>query len=105
MPFKSPRQRRKVMMEMRGRLPRVDWEEVARRANLRILARTSDIRKARPGQKQFEIRLRGGGGRFDSDYGFGMNPPIVIHARSKAEALKQLKLPKTVKVLKVEEVE
>ena len=37
-----------------------------------------------------------------TEYGFGMNPPISIRAKSKSLALKQLKIPKTVKVAKIE---
>lgn len=104
MPFHSPRQRKAAMAKMKGRLPKVNWKEVGRLHNLRMLARTSDLRKSREGEKQFEVSLSGGGGRFDSDYGFGMNPPIVVNAKSRAEAMKKLQLPKGVKVRKVEEV-
>ena len=40
----------------------------------------------------------------ETEYGFGMNPPIVVHAKSKEEALKQLRLPKTVKVVEIVKV-
>jgi hypothetical protein len=34
----------------------------------------------------------------DTEYGFGMNPPIVVFGRDKKEALRTLKLPGSVKV-------
>lgn len=37
----------------------------------------------------------------DSEYGFSNNPPIVIHAKNKKEAIAQLRLPKTVKVAEI----
>lgn len=33
-----------------------------------------------------------------TEYGFGNNPPIVIHAKSKTQAIGKLRLPKCVKV-------
>ena len=39
-----------------------------------------------------------------SDYGFGTNPPIVVKAKSKADAIKKLKLPKTVKFRKIKKI-
>ena len=34
--------------------------------------------------------------------GFGFNPPLVIRAKNKENAKKQLKLPKTVKIANIE---
>lgn len=55
--------------------------------------------------KQFEIELvdTSDSGRFDGEYGFGVNPPIVLCAKDKSDAVAQLKLPKNVKVLRVKE--
>jgi hypothetical protein len=33
-----------------------------------------------------------------TEYGFGTNPPIVVHAKSKTQAIEKLRLPKCVKV-------
>ena len=38
----------------------------------------------------------------DTEYGFGANPPIVVHAKNKRAAIGQLKLPKRVKVVRIE---
>lgn len=59
--------------------------------------------------KEYEIYLKyvGKGKRpayTHSDYGFGVNPPIVIRARTKKGALKKLKLPSTVKVRRIKKV-
>lgn len=40
----------------------------------------------------------------ESEYGFGMNPPIVIRAENKKEAIRQLKLPGEVHIKKVQEI-
>ena len=37
----------------------------------------------------------------ESEYGFSPNPPIVVHAKNKKEAMEQLRLPKNVKVAEV----
>jgi len=55
---------------------------------------------------QYEINLvRRGKGKSPkythTEYGFGMNPPVVINAKNKQNALKQLKLPKIVKIRKI----
>lgn len=60
----------------------------------------------RKGQKQFEVELKWvGKGKKPKyatlDYGFETNPPIVINANNKKNALKKLKLPKTVKVKRI----
>lgn len=39
-----------------------------------------------------------------TEYGFGVNPPIVRRASNKRNALKQLKLPSTVKVRSIKRV-
>ena len=36
-----------------------------------------------------------------TEYGFGMNPPIVVNALNMRNARKQLKLPKIVKIRKI----
>ena len=60
----------------------------------------------RKGHKQYEIGLRDATGkdRFDDEYGFGMNPPIVLCAKSKKDAENQLKLPQGVEIVKIEKV-
>jgi hypothetical protein len=55
---------------------------------------------------QYEISLAWRGkGRIPkytrTEYGFGMNPPVVINAKNKQNALKQLKIPKIVKIKKI----
>ena len=40
----------------------------------------------------------------ETDYGFGVNPPIVIRAKNKRQAIRMLKLPKTIKIRKIERV-
>ena len=39
-----------------------------------------------------------------TEYGFGINPPIVVKARDEKEAIAQLKLPKTVKISSIQKV-
>ena len=39
-----------------------------------------------------------------TEYGFGVNPPIVVHAKNIANAKKQLKLPSTVKIRKIKRI-
>lgn len=41
----------------------------------------------------------------DTEYGFGINPPIVIHAKNEKEAVSQLRLPKTVKIAEIVKIE
>lgn len=52
--------------------------------------------------REYEITLKHVGRKkpryVESEYGFGMNPPIVVHAKSKKKALAQLRLPKVVKI-------
>ena len=52
--------------------------------------------------RQYEIHLRHIGKKepmyVKSAYGFGMNPPIVIDAKSRSAALHKLRLPKCVQV-------
>src|SRR4030042_543976 len=52
--------------------------------------------------KQYEITLESNNPKDLTEYGFGDNPPIVIMAHSQQEALSKLKLPKNVKVKKIE---
>jgi hypothetical protein len=60
----------------------------------------------RKGQKQFEIELRDATGqdRFEDEYGFADNPPIVLCAKNKKDVKKKLKLPSGVKIAKIEKV-
>lgn len=39
-----------------------------------------------------------------TEYGFGINPPIVVKARDEKEAIEQLKLSETVKVNSIKKV-
>jgi len=40
----------------------------------------------------------------ETDYGFGMNPPIVLRATNKKNAIKKLILPKTVRIKNIKKV-
>jgi hypothetical protein len=55
---------------------------------------------------EYEITLEYVGNRkqpkyIETEYGFGINPPIVVRAKNKTEAIKQLRLPKTVRIEKI----
>ena len=58
---------------------------------------------------QYEITLEYIGKKkpqyIETEYGFGMNPPIVINARGEQEAISQLRLPKTVKIAQIVKIE
>ena len=58
--------------------------------------------------KEFEVELKFKGKKpkkeYESEYGFGTNPPIVLLCKSKSDVLKKLKLPKYVKVKRLKEV-
>ena len=57
--------------------------------------------------KEYEVELKYVGRKrtppqyTHSEYGFGMNPPVVLHARSVSAAKRQLDLPKTVQISKI----
>ncbi len=57
----------------------------------------SDYRK-RGSLGEFEVELSGGDA---GEYGVGLNAPIVVFAKSKKAALKQLDLPSGVRVRKI----
>ena len=44
----------------------------------------------RPKLYQFEIEFSGGTEEDQSEYGFGTNPPLVVNAPSKIDAVRQL---------------
>lgn len=56
------------------------------------------------GQKIYEIELKSNKNTFDEEYGFGSNPPITIMANNKKEAINKLKLPKSVKINKIKQI-
>lgn len=58
------------------------------------------INLCKRGGRLYEIKLRDttSRDRFADEYGFGVNPPIVLCAKSAKNAIKQLKLPKDIKV-------
>jgi hypothetical protein len=66
-----------------------------------IMAKINICRKK--SHKQYEIELKDttGKDRFEDEYGFGTNPPIVMCAKSGKDAKRQLKLPKGVQIRKI----
>jgi len=64
------------------------------------------INLCRKSHRQYEIELKDttGKDRFPDDYGFGVNPPIVLCAKSRKDAIRQLRIPKSVKIVKVKRV-
>lgn len=40
----------------------------------------------------------------ENEYGFGYNPPIVVHAKSITDVKKQLSLPSSIKIKKIAKV-
>lgn len=51
--------------------------------------------------REFEIELVADSGEEPDDYGFFPNPPIIVYAKNKVEALRKLDLPVGIRVKKI----
>ena len=65
------------------------------------MAKRKIARFCKKGNFQYEIKISGGQA---DDYGMPTNPPIVVCAKNKKNALKKFKFPKNVKVKSVKKV-
>jgi hypothetical protein len=68
------------------------------------------IRHSKRGSKyilnEYEIRLESDNLEDEMEYGFGTNPPVVVHARNETQARNMIKIPrnKNVRIVSINRV-